>query len=365
MTKAESDYESGIRLQKVLAGAGVGSRRACEELIDAGRVEVDGEIVREQGMRVDPDAAIIKVDGSRISTKTDAVYLVLNKPRGVVSTMNDPEGRPCVGDYVQDRAERLFHVGRLDTDTEGLILLTNDGELANRLMHPKYGVPKTYLADIAAPVPRDLGRRLKIGFELEDGHAAADKFRLIGAANGRAQVEMVIHEGRTHIVRRLMEAAGHPVIRLIRTHIGPVTTGNLTAGRLRHLTSVEVSQLLGATEASEPAAKKAAAKRTASKTAAANKPPAKRPRTKPSEQAEAKPAAKARFARNAPTKKAAAQAPGRGGANPRAAKVNDRERSAGAPSSRSAAPRKGGERTGTGRSGAPAKAPGRRPAKGS
>ncbi|MGQ0624493.1 MAG: pseudouridine synthase [Sporichthyaceae bacterium] len=313
---ARAGYESGIRLQKVLAGAGVGSRRACEELIEAGRVEVDGAIVREQGRRVDPDSAIIKVDGSRIATKTGAVYLVLNKPRGVVSTMKDPEGRSCVGDYVADRTERLFHVGRLDTDTEGLILLTNDGELANRLMHPRYGVPKTYLADIAAPVPRDLGRRLKIGIELDDGHAGVDKFRLLGAAGGRAQVELIIHEGRTHIVRRLLEAAGHPVIRLIRTHIGPVATGNLTPGRLRHLTSVEVSQLLGATEVSEGAARKAAAKRTASK--------------------------------------AAAKAPGRPGANPRAAKVKGRE-----------GPRAGSSRGASGGSAAPARAAGPREAKGS
>jgi pseudouridine synthase len=244
----QSDTSSGVRLQKVLAGAGLGSRRACEELIASGRVEVDGRRVTEQGLRVDPDRVRIRVDGVQVSTRTDAVYLLLNKPRGVVSTMRDPEGRPCVGDYLVDRNDRLFHVGRLDTDTEGLLLLTNDGELAHRLTHPSFGVPKTYVAEVPGPIPRDLGATLRRGVELDDGPVRVDRFRVLNSAHGRALVEVTIHEGRKHVVRRLLEAVGHPVSRLVRTEIGPLTTGNLAPGRLRHLTSHEVSALFKASE---------------------------------------------------------------------------------------------------------------------
>jgi 23S rRNA pseudouridine2605 synthase len=237
-----------VRLQKLLAQAGLGSRRACEALIDEGRVSVDGRVVREQGVRVDPDTAVIRVDGERISTRTGLVYLLFNKPRGVVSTMSDPEGRPCVGDYVAERSERLFHVGRLDTDTEGLILLTNDGELSHRLTHPSYGIAKTYVADVPAPVSRGLGAKLRKGVELEDGPVKVDAFKLLSAANGRAMVEVTVHEGRKHLVRRLLAEVGHPVSRLVRTQIGPLSTGNLAPGRLRHLTSHEVSKLYTVSE---------------------------------------------------------------------------------------------------------------------
>ena len=168
-----TDVPGGVRLQKVLAAAGVGSRRHCEELIAAGRVEVDGEIVRRYGARVDPDHQIIKLDGRRIPSRQDLVYLALNKPPGVLTTMSDDRGRPTIADFLGDRAERLYHVGRLDYDTEGLMLLTNDGDLAHRLAHPRYGVAKTYLADVSGPLPRDLGRRLTTGIELEDGVASA------------------------------------------------------------------------------------------------------------------------------------------------------------------------------------------------
>jgi pseudouridine synthase len=243
-----SDESSGVRLQKVLAAAGLGSRRACEELIASGRVEVDGRRVTEQGMRVDPDQVRIRVDGVQVSTRTDAVYLLLNKPRGVVSTMNDPEGRPCIGDYLVDRKDRLFHVGRLDTDTEGLLLLTNDGELTHRLTHPSFGVSKTYVAEVPGPIARDLGARLRRGVELDDGPMRVSHFRLLDSAHGRAVVEVTIHEGRKHVVRRLLEAVGYPVSRLVRTEIGPLTTGNLAPGRLRHLTSHEVSALFKVSE---------------------------------------------------------------------------------------------------------------------
>lgn len=231
----------GIRLQKVLAAAGVGSRRACEELIAAGRVTVDGAVVTTQGMRIDPRRAVVTVDGGRIAADADLVHLVLNKPRGVVSTMSDEQGRPAVGDYV--RQTGLFHVGRLDADSEGLLLLTNDGPLAHRLAHPSYEVPKTYLAEIAAPVPRDLGARLRAGVQLTDGVARAEKFRVLGQAAGRAQVEVVLHEGRKHVVRRMLDAVDRPVARLVRTAIGPVQLGVQRPGSMRPLNSKELAQL--------------------------------------------------------------------------------------------------------------------------
>ena len=234
----------GVRLQKVLAQAGVASRRASEELIAAGRVTVDGQVVRELGVRVDPSTAVIHVDGMRLQLDTSRVYLALNKPRGVVSTMSDPEGRPCLGDLVGNRAERLFHVGRLDVDTEGLLLLTNDGDLAHRLQHPSYGVAKTYLAEIPGPVPRDLGRRLRAGVELDDGPVFVDSFRMIDSQPGRALVELVLHEGRNHVVRRLLAKVGHPVLQLVRTQIGPVRLGDLLPGRNRALTREELGELM-------------------------------------------------------------------------------------------------------------------------
>lgn len=233
----------GVRLQKVLAQAGVASRRAAEELIAAGRVSVDGQVVREMGRRVDPETAVVHVDGSRIVLREDLVYLALNKPRGVLSTMSDDRGRPCVGDLVADRVDRLFHVGRLDAETEGLLLLTNDGDLGHRLMHPSYEMEKTYLAEVAGQVPRDLGRRLRDGVELDDGPVRVHAFRLVDSHAGRSLVELVIHEGRKHVVRRLFDEVGHPVQRLVRTAIGDVTLGNQRPGRIRALNHAEVGSL--------------------------------------------------------------------------------------------------------------------------
>ena len=233
----------GVRLQKLLAGAGIGSRRACENLITAGRVEVDGQVVTELGVRIDPIRQVVRVDGERIVLDPARVYLALNKPLGVVSTMSDEHGRPCVGDLVQGRPERLFHVGRLDADTDGLLLLTNDGELANRLQHPSYGVPKTYIATVPGPVGRDVGRTLRAGIELEDGLVAVDSFRLIDSVPGRAIVEVVLHEGKKHVVRRLLEAVGHPVETLTRTNVGPVRIGDLKPGKLRPLNGKEIAGL--------------------------------------------------------------------------------------------------------------------------
>jgi pseudouridine synthase len=240
------DVPGGVRLQKVLAAAGVGSRRYCEELIGAGRVEVDGQVVRRFGARVDPEHQIIRVDGKRIPARQDIVYLAFNKPRGVLTAMSDDRGRKTITDFLGERAERLFHVGRLDYDTEGLMLLTNDGELAHRLAHPSYEVAKTYLAEVPGPVSRDVGRRLQSGVELEDGVATADKFRVIEQSKGKALVEITLHEGRNRIVRRMLEAVDHPVSRLVRTTVGPVKLASLRPGSTRDLSVKEIGELYAA-----------------------------------------------------------------------------------------------------------------------
>ncbi|MCX4637907.1 rRNA pseudouridine synthase [Streptomyces sp. RPA4-5] len=235
--------EEGERLQKVLARAGMGSRRACEELIDQARVEVNGQIVMEQGVRVDPEKDEIKVDGLTVATQS-YLFFALNKPAGVVSTMEDPDGRQCLGDYVTNRETRLFHVGRLDTETEGIILLTNHGELAHRLTHPRYGVKKTYLAAIQGPLPRDLGKQLKDGIQLEDGYARADHFRVVENTGKNYLVEVTLHEGRKHIVRRMLSEAGFPVDKLVRTSFGPIALGDQKSGWLRRMTNTEVGMLM-------------------------------------------------------------------------------------------------------------------------
>jgi 23S rRNA pseudouridine2605 synthase len=233
----------GVRLQKVLAQAGIASRRASEELIDQGRVQVDGKVVREQGRRIDPETAVVHVDGVRVQIREDVVTIALNKPFGMLSTMEDDLGRPCVGDLVRNRKERLFHVGRLDAETEGLLLLTNDGELAHRLMHPSYNVMKTYLAEVPGPVEKGLGKKLKAGIELEDGPIKVDSFKLISAVPGKALVEVILHEGRKHIVRRLLEHVGYPVQSLVRVAVGDVSLGNQRPGSMRVLNRQEVGGL--------------------------------------------------------------------------------------------------------------------------
>jgi 23S rRNA pseudouridine2605 synthase len=232
----------GVRLQKLLAAAGVGSRRVCEDLITQGRVEVDGQVVTELGVRIRPTQTV-HVDGERVQLDESRVYLAFNKPLNVVTSMSDELGRVDIGDYVGARKERLFHVGRLDADTEGLLLLTNDGDLAHRLQHPRYGVLKTYLAQIPGPVPRDLGRRLREGVELEDGPVVVDSFRVVDSQPGKALVEIVLHEGRKHIVRRLLAEVGHPVLSLVRTQVGPVRLGDTKPGKWRALSSAEVAAL--------------------------------------------------------------------------------------------------------------------------
>jgi len=247
-TPLHDPNEEGVRLQKVLAAAGVGSRRACEELIDRGRVSVDGQKVKNQGMRVDPAKAVIHVDGLRINSIPNTVHIALNKPIGMLSTMTDPEGRSNIGELVEDRGQRLFHVGRLDAETEGLILLMNDGELAHRLTHPSYGVQKTYLAQVDGIIPKDLGKRLKEGILLEDGLARIDNFRMIDAVGKHALVELTLHEGRKHIVRRLLDEVGFPVKRLVRTQFGPISLGDQRPGKIRNLNMNEVGALYKAVD---------------------------------------------------------------------------------------------------------------------
>lgn len=237
------DEGEGVRLQKVLADAGIGSRRACEELIEQFRVSVNGEVVRQQGMRVNPAVDIIHVDGERVASAAGHVVIAFNKPAGVVTTMQDELGRPCVGDYLSHRKERLFHIGRLDADTEGLLLLTNDGALANQVSHPRHGVPKTYVVTVAGVISRDAGRSLLKGVELEDGPAKADQYRLLQSVPGVSLIEVVIHEGRKHIVRRMFDEVGYPVQRLVRTRVGPIRLGDQRPGTLRTLSNAEAGSL--------------------------------------------------------------------------------------------------------------------------
>jgi 23S rRNA pseudouridine2605 synthase len=237
------DDRPGERLQKVLARAGVGSRRVCEDMIDEGRISVNGKVVRVQGMRIDPATAVIAIDGRRIDVRNDKVTYAMNKPFGVITAMSDDRGRPTVGDMMGDLAAGLVHVGRLDQDTEGLLLLTTDGELAHRLAHPSYEVKKTYLAQVSGSVPRDLGRRLRKGIELEDGPVAVDSFQLMDTHAGQSVVEVVLHEGRKHIVRRLLAEVGLPVNRLTRTAVGPIDLARMRTGTIRRLTRSEVGAL--------------------------------------------------------------------------------------------------------------------------
>ena len=243
---------SGQRLQKVLAHAGVASRRACEQLIADGRVSVDGITVTEAGVRVDPLTQEIRVDGSRILTNPELITLMLHKPAGVVTTMEDPEGRPTVAqygrDYLAEHPElpdslRLVHVGRLDTETEGLLLLSNDGELSHRLMHPSFEIAKTYVAIVEGQVEPWVPRKLRRGIELEDGEAKADRVTVKDSGPRGSIVEITLHSGKNRIVRRMLDAVGHPVTRLARTRLGPLRLGNLRPGQFRPLSGEEIAAL--------------------------------------------------------------------------------------------------------------------------
>lgn len=238
------DEDGQIRLQKLLAQSGVASRRRCEELMLDGEVEVDGEVVTRLGTKVDPRTAVIKVSGKRLPPVSEHVYLVLNKPRGVVSTMSDPEGRRSLTDLVADRPERLFHVGRLDTDTSGLLLLTNDGDFAHRMAHPSFEVEKTYVAEVEGRLAKGTVADLLAGVTLEDGPVEVRRARVLATAADKSIIELVIHEGRNRIVRRLLDHVGHPVRQLSRTRFGPIELGTLAGGRIRELSDDELGQLL-------------------------------------------------------------------------------------------------------------------------
>ena len=227
------------RLNKVIADSGITSRRGADELIESGRVSVNGEIVRTLGTKIDPDSTQVMVDGETITASSTKTYLALHKPRGVVSTMYDPEGRPSLSDFISLRTERLFHVGRLDKESEGLILLTNDGEMTFRATHPSYGLEKTYLIEYAGTLPRQAEGALRKGVELEDGLGRVLDFKALSPT----WLEVTIHEGRYHIIRRLMEAVGVDVLRLIRTRFGPILLGDVLEGRWRDLNEVELVNL--------------------------------------------------------------------------------------------------------------------------
>ena len=242
--KAHDENAEGVRLQKILAQAGFGSRRKCEEMITDGRVEVDGELVTELGTRVDPKRQQVRVDGSRIRLNPNHVTLALNKPRKVLSTMSDPKGRYTLADIVGDKYDRIFHMGRLDYDSEGLILMTNDGELSQHVMHPKYEVAKTYVATVAGRLSGNVCRRLvKTGVQLDDGWITLDQCSIIDQSRDATIVKVVLHSGKNRIVRRIFGAIGYPVKRLVRTQIGPIKLGELKSGSYRVLSQTEVRAL--------------------------------------------------------------------------------------------------------------------------
>jgi 23S rRNA pseudouridine2605 synthase/16S rRNA pseudouridine516 synthase len=235
----------GERLQKVLAAAGVASRRVSEQLIVAGRVSVNGEVVTELGRRIHPEVDLVSVDGAAVQLDPAKRYLMLNKPTGVVSSMADDRGRPDLRRFTEGLEERVFNVGRLDADTSGLLLLTNDGDLAHVLAHPSFGVEKTYVATVRGVPSGPTLARLREGIELDDGPIRADRIRIVGEpSKGRAMVELTLHSGRNRIVRRMLDAVGHPVEELVRRQFGPLHLGTLGVGALRELTTVEVGRLL-------------------------------------------------------------------------------------------------------------------------
>ncbi|WP_308196746.1 pseudouridine synthase [Agromyces atrinae] len=250
MTSADShdhdDTPTGVRLQKVMAAAGVASRRVCEDLIAAGRVTVNGVMVREPGTRIDPETDRVTVDGTAVQLDTSRRYYMLNKPTGIVSTMRDERDRPDLRRFTDALEDRVYNVGRLDTDTSGLLVLTNDGELAHVLAHPSFGVEKTYIAKVEGRLePRTL-TTLKKGFDLEDGFIQADRAKIISAQSDstHSMIELTLHSGRNRIVRRMLDAVGHPVVELVRRQFGPLHLGTLRSGQVRELTKVELGHLL-------------------------------------------------------------------------------------------------------------------------
>ena len=232
------------RLNKIIADAGIASRRAADQLILEGRVSVDGEIIIELGGKYDPEINDVKVDGESLSINKSKTYLAFHKPAGIISTMSDPEGRANLGDYFKDRKDRLYHVGRLDKDSEGIILLTNDGDLAHRATHPSYRLEKRYLVEVEGEFNKQMSDQLLQGVRLEDGLARAMKVvHARAVSKNHHWVEITIHEGRFHIIRRLIESLGLKVLRLIRLDFGPINLGDMKPGRHRVLNSQEMTNL--------------------------------------------------------------------------------------------------------------------------
>lgn len=248
---AGADPSAGERLQKVLARSGVASRRAAEEMIRAGRVRVGGQVVTQLGARVTPGRDAIEVDGRLLPAPERKRYLILNKPRGYVTTLHDPQGRPTVADLVAREKQRLFPVGRLDADTEGLLILTNDGALAHALTHPSRGVEKEYVVRVRGLPPERVLARLRHGVELDDGLTAPARVRLLGHNSQQASLALTIHEGRNRQVRRMLEAVGYPVLTLCRVRIGPLLLQRLPPGAYRELSGKEVAALWRAARGKE------------------------------------------------------------------------------------------------------------------
>ncbi len=232
-----------VRLQKLIAGTGLASRRKAERMIAEGRVTVNGKVVRELGTKVDPTRDHVKVDGRHLKAVQPYVYLLLNKPKGVVSTLDDPEGRPTVKDLLRGVGVRVFPVGRLDFDSEGLMLLTNHGELAQALLHPRYHVPKTYLIKVKGVLTREELERLARGVALEDGPTGPATVKPVRRAEQNSWLEITIYEGRKHQVKRMLEAVGHRVLKLTRVRFGPLSLGSLQPGEFRYLTDREVNAI--------------------------------------------------------------------------------------------------------------------------
>lgn len=235
---------AGIRLQKVLSAAGVASRRVIEQYIVEGRIRVNGETVTELGRRVDPETDLIDVDGTAVQLDVTKRYVMLNKPTGVVSSLRDENGRPDLRVFTDDYEERLYNVGRLDAETSGLLVLTNDGDLAHVLAHPSFGVTKVYIAKVEGEVTAQTISKLMKGIDLDDGPIAADKARLLDTSRGSSLVELTLHSGRNRIVRRMLAAVGHPVTELVRRQFGPLHLGTLPVGKTRELTKIELGALL-------------------------------------------------------------------------------------------------------------------------
>jgi 23S rRNA pseudouridine2605 synthase len=256
-SERDGDSTEGVRLQKVLAAAGVASRRVSEQLIVEGRVEVNGRIVTELGSRIDPVTDLVAVDGVAVQLDPAKRYYMLNKPRGVVSSMRDEQGRPDLTSFTEELEERVFNVGRLDAETSGLLLLTNDGDLAHVLAHPSFGVEKTYVAKVQGRVTRQTLQKLKQGVELEDGLIRADRAKILQQQGDdrHSIVELTLHSGRNRIVRRMLDAVGHPVVDLVRRSFGPLNLGTLRSGAMRELTKVELGQLLTISRAADAARK--------------------------------------------------------------------------------------------------------------